>query len=651
MSYTEEVHPSEIAVIEGEMKPLDGTTSPDQTLAVHKGGSKFASKTGPDGNYMSLNDVSACQDGSIDPYNEEEDQARGKWGSKVDFILSCVSYAVGIGNVWRFPFLCYQNGGGAFLIPYVLILFLAGLPLFFLEMSFGQFTGTGCLGIWAICPMFKGIGYGMLIICFLVSIYYQVILAYTIFYLFSSLSSVLPWANCGHSWNTDNCTERATDGNSTFNISLLLAPKPASEEYFNNHVLGISSGVHDIGDVKWKLALCLMAAWVITFLCLIKGIKTSGKVVYVTSTFPYVVLLILLIRGVTLEGAVDGIIFYMKPDLNKLRNAKVWQDAATQIFFSLGIAFGSLHTLSSYNKWKNNCYRDALVVSVINCLTSIFAGFVIFSVLGFMAHEAGVKVADIATSGPGLAFVAYPEAIARMPLSPLWSILFFIMLFMLGLGSQFCQFETVITGLADELEKYSKKFRTYKWCITLTMSIICFLLGLPLVSEGGMYLVSLMNDFSGGLSLVFIGMFETIVISWFYGVDRYLDNIESMIGFRPNIFWKACWKFVSPVFLLTVMVFSLVLYEPKTYGENYTFPGWAEAMGWMMTLVSLVPIVVYAIWFVLKQDASSFREKLRIAMRPSADFGPRLNHNRKEAGFQPLASHDTTNPDEKNTFV
>lgn len=626
-----------------KMGPLDGGGSPDALLE------KPNFRNGPngtDGKYVSLNDVS-----DIDPYNDEEDQARGKWGNKIDFLLSCVSYAVGIGNVWRFPFLCYQNGGGAFLIPYVLILFFAGLPLFLLEMSFGQFTGVGCLGIWKICPMFKGIGYGMLVICFLVSIYYQVILAYTIFYLFSSLTSILPWASCGHQWNTDNCTDRMQDFNATFNISSLLNPKPPSEEYFYNHVLGISDGVHDLGAVKWKLALCLMAAWVITFLCLIKGIKTSGKVVYLTSTFPYLVLFILFIRGVTLDGAVDGIIFYMKPDLSKLAKPQVWQDAATQIFFSLGVAFGSLHTLSSYNKWKNNCYRDALIVSIINCLTSIFAGFVIFSVLGFMAKQAGVSVEDIATSGPGLAFVAYPEAIAKMPISPLWSILFFTMLFMLGLGSQFCQFETVNTGLADELEKYSPKFRKYKWCITLTMSIVCFLLGLPLVCEGGMYLVNLMNDFSGGLSLVFIGMFETVVITWFYGVEKYLDNLEAMLGFRLGFFWKACWKFVSPVFLLVVIIFSLVMYEPKKYGANYIYPGWAEAMGWMMTLVSLVPILLYAVWFVSKQDAPTLKEKLRMASRPAPDFGPVLNHHRKEAGFAPLPRRRNKTTETSNTFV
>ncbi|XP_063970678.1 sodium- and chloride-dependent glycine transporter 1-like isoform X1 [Lytechinus pictus] len=632
----------------GKTSALDGGASPDPLIE------KPNFKNGPDGKYVSLNDVSAAQD--IEPYDNEDDQARGKWGSKIDFLLSCVSYAVGIGNVWRFPFLCFKNGGGAFLIPYILMLVLAGLPLFLLEMSFGQFTSVGCLGIWKICPMFKGIGYGMLIICFLVSIYYQVILAYTIFYLFSSLTSVLPWASCGHGWNTDNCTsERIKDDNSTFNLTTLLNPKPPSEEYFYNHVLGISSGVHDLGDVKWKLALCLLAAWVITFLCLIKGIKTSGKVVYLTSTFPYLVLFILFIRGVTLEGAVDGIIFYMKPDIVKLAKPQVWQDAATQIFFSLGVAFGSLHTLSSYNKWKNNCYRDALIVSVINCLTSIFAGFVIFSVLGFMANQAGVSVEDIVTSGPGLAFVAYPEAIARMPISPLWSILFFTMLFMLGLGSQFCQFETVNTGLADELEKYNKNFRKYKWCITLTMSIICFLLGLPLVCEGGMYLVNLMNDFSGGLSLVFIGMFETVVITWFYGADKYLDNIEAMLGFRPNIYWKACWKYISPVFLLVVIIFSLVMYEPSKYGSHYTYPSWAEAMGWMMTIVSLVPIIVYAIWFIWKQDASTIKEKLRMASRPAVDFGPVLNLHRKEAGFPPLPSRSQnghgTLDETNNTFV
>ncbi|GCC18333.1 hypothetical protein chiPu_0022360, partial [Chiloscyllium punctatum] len=204
-------------------------------------------------------------------------------------------------------------------------------------------------------------------------------------------------------------------------------------------VLRRSSSIEETGEIVWYLALCLLLAWLIVGAALSKGIKSSGKAVYFTATFPYVVLTILLIRGITLEGAYKGIEFYIgkQLDLSKLTNAEVWKDAATQIFYSLAVGWGSLITLSSYNKFHNNCYTDTIVVCVVNCATSVFAGFVIFSILGHMAHKQDKLVSEVVQSGFGLAFIAYPEALAQLPWAPLWATLFFFMLITLGLSSQF----------------------------------------------------------------------------------------------------------------------------------------------------------------------------------------------------------------------
>ncbi|XP_038055503.1 sodium- and chloride-dependent glycine transporter 1-like [Patiria miniata] len=604
----------------------------------------------PDGGkyMMQLND-SELQNGIKPAQGKgDENEARGNWSGKLDFLLSCVSFAVGLGNVWRFPFLCFENGGGAFLIPYILMIFMAGLPLFFLELSFGQFASQGCLSIWAISPIFKGLGFGMLIVCALVTLYYNVIIAYALFYFFASFTSDVPWRTCGNEWNTDNCTIFDKDNNMTVNGTYennTHAVRP-SQEFFNKYVLGMSDGMHIMGPVKWDLALCLLLAWVLVFLSLVKGIKTSGKVVYVTSIFPYFVLLCLLIRGVTLEGAIDGIIYYIKPDLERLKHAKVWQDAAVQIFYSLGTAFGSLHTLASYNKFHNNCYRDAIIVTFINCGTSVFAGFVIFSVIGFMANDAGVSVEKVVASGPGLAFIAYPEAIARMPLSTLWALLFFIMILMLGIGSEFCMFETVITGMVDELEKFNTVFRKKKWLVTLAMAVVMYLLGLTMVTSGGIYLLTIMNAFSAGLSVLIIAMLECFVIAYVYGADRFLDDLNVMLGFRPGFYWKACWKLVSPAFLTFIIIFTFVGYSRMTYNKVYLYPVWAECLGWLMTLASILPIVVYPIYYLLKQEGT-FMERLRKSLRPTKEWGPALDSHRKEAGFPVLPEDNhAANPDE-----
>uniref|UniRef100_A0A8C2DP11 Transporter n=1 Tax=Cyprinus carpio TaxID=7962 RepID=A0A8C2DP11_CYPCA len=429
-----------------------------------------------------------------EPVKKDENSRRGNWGNQIEFVLTSVGYAVGLGNVWRFPYLCYRNGGGAFMFPYFIMLVFCGIPLFFLELSFGQFTSLGCLGVWKVSPMFKGVGYGMMVVSTYIGIYYNVVICIAFYYFFMSMTNLLPWTYCNNPWNTPDCTGvlGTSRANTTFaNVSAVMSGlteivnrtkrTSPSEEYWRNYVLNISDGIGNFGEVRLPILGCLAVSWVVVFLCLIRGVKSSGKVVYFTATFPYVVLTILFIRGITLEGAVSGIKYYLTPQWEKILDAKVWGDAASQIFYSLGCAWGGLITMASYNKFHNNCFRDSIIISVTNCGTSVYAGFVIFSILGFMAHHLGVDVSEVADHGPGLAFVAYPEALTLLPISPLWSLLFFFMLILLGLGTQFCLLETLVTAVVDEIgTDWIIKNKTY---VTLGVAIIGFLLGVPLTTQ------------------------------------------------------------------------------------------------------------------------------------------------------------------------
>ncbi|XP_067301321.1 sodium- and chloride-dependent glycine transporter 2 isoform X1 [Pseudorasbora parva] len=609
---------------------------------------------GTDGNTSVLPGTVTGEDDDDDA-GGDENKARGNWTNKLDFILSMVGYAVGLGNVWRFPYLAFQNGGGAFLIPYLIMLGLAGIPIFLLEVSLGQFASQGPVSVWKAIPALQGCGIAMLIISVLIAIYYNIIMCWTLYYLFASLKETLPWATCKNEWNTIECKDKdmllldtcilrdrniTSIKNSTFclsanavgNLSRLLNVTmenktyvSPSEEYFKYNVLHISKGIEYPGDIRWPLAGCLFLAWIIVYASLAKGIKSSGKVVYFTATFPYVVLVILLIRGVTLPGAGSGILYFITPKWEKLNDSKVWKDAATQIFFSLSAAWGGLITLSSYNKFHNNCYRDTLIVTCTNSATSIFAGFVIFSVIGFMAHELKVPIESVADEGPGIAFVVYPEALTRLPLSPFWAIIFFLMLLTLGLDTMFATIETIVTSVSDEFPNYLRK---HKPQFTLICCLAFFVLGFPMITESGMYMLQLVDTYAASYSLVIIAICELVGVSYIYGLQRFCEDIEMMIGFQPNRFWRICWAFVTPTILTFILAVSLYQWKGMTY-EDYTYPTWSMVLGWLMVICSVIWI---PIMFVIKMHLApgSLIERLKLVCSPQPDWGPFLMKHRGE---------------------
>ncbi|XP_043932840.1 sodium-dependent neutral amino acid transporter SLC6A17 [Protopterus annectens] len=583
-------------------------------------------------------------------------EERPAWNNKLQYILAQIGFSVGLGNVWRFPYLCQKNGGGAYLVPYLILLVIIGIPLFFLELAVGQRIRRGSIGVWNyICPRLGGIGFSSCLVCFFVGLYYNVIIGWSIFYFFQSFQYPLPWYEC------------PLTKNGTIAIVEPECDKSSATTYFwYRDTLDISNSISESGGLNWRMTICLLTAWIIVCMAVIKGIQSSGKVMYFSSLFPYVVLICFLVRGLLLRGAVDGIIHMFTPKIEKMLEPQVWREAATQVFFALGLGFGGVIAFSSYNKQDNNCQFDAALVSFINFFTSVLATLVVFAVLGFKANmmnekcvvENAEKILGYLNSkvlshdlipphinfshltssdyaemygvirtvkeehftelgldaclledelnksvqGTGLAFIAFTEAMTHFPASPFWSVMFFFMLINLGLGSMIGTMEGIITPIVDT-------FKVRKETFTVCCCIFAFLVGLIFVQRSGNYFVTMFDDYSATLPLTMVVILENIAVAWVYGTKKFMVELKDMLGFTPYRYYYYTWRFISPLLMAVLVLASIIQMgiSPPGYSawikelateKFFSYPPWALGMCISLIVVGVLPVPVV---FILRQ--------------------------------------------------
>ncbi|XP_015274020.1 PREDICTED: orphan sodium- and chloride-dependent neurotransmitter transporter NTT5 [Gekko japonicus] len=577
----------------------------------------------------------------------DEPMVRPAWGSKAQYILAQVGFSVGLGNVWRFPYLCHQNGGGAFLLLYLLLLFVIGIPLFFLELAAGQIIRQGSIGVWKhISPRLVGIGFASCIVCSFVALYYNVIIAWSIYYLGNSFQLPLPWESCPE---VSNHTEEEME---------CTRSSPTAFFWYRN-ALNVTGSIEESGGFNLALAGCLFAAWALVALAMIKGIKSSGKVLYFSSLFPYVVLFCFLVRALLLDGAMDGIRIMFTPKLSVWGDMQVWRQAATQVFFALGLGFGTIIAYSSYNSRDNNCHIDGLLVAMVNFFTSVLATLVVFAVLGFRANiiaqacvesnidrlfhlqlngsfphdplparnvsntqygiwyqglpnETTTQLLDLGigdcriedemnkdVEGTGLAFIAFTEAMTLFPMAPFWSVLFFFMLLNLGLSTMLGNMQGIITPLMDNFQSLHRRRALF----TVLCCVVGFLFGLLFVQRSGSYFVAMFDDYSATLPLLIVVACEAFAVAWVYGADRFLDDIEAMLGWRPWCIYSYMWRFISLASMLCLLLASLVrmcLSRPTYQAWNkeeadkqqLEYPPWALGLLVSLMVVAALPIPI-----------------------------------------------------------
>ncbi|KAI8434995.1 hypothetical protein MSG28_003438 [Choristoneura fumiferana] len=429
------------------------------------------------------------------------------WPNKIQFVLACVGYSVGLGNVWRFPYLCYKSGGGA--------------------------------------------GLASVVISFLMSTYYAVIIAWAIYYFFTSFKTEVP-----------------------------------------KKVLSMSDGIEFPGGMRWELAACLVCAWVLVYFALWKSIKSSAKVRYITTTLPFLLIIVFLGRSLTLEGADKGLRFFFKPDWELLKQSRPWVNAASQIFNSIGIAFGSMIMFASYNRFDNNFLHDTLAVSLVNAVTSLIVGIFTFATIGNIAFEQNTSVKDV------IADISFFFGLPHIIHSGIY--VFQLMdYYAASLSITYLAFFEVV-GIAWF-------YGVGRLSANIKQMTVSFFFGLPHIIHSGIYVFQLMDYYAASLSITYLAFFEVVGIAWFYGVGRLSANIKQMTGRYPSLYFRACWLVASPALLLALWVASLVDYTPPSY-RQYQYPAWAQALGWTIASLSLLCIPVYAVVVVARAPGKTIGE-------------------------------------------
>ncbi|MBN2454926.1 MAG: sodium-dependent transporter [Sedimentisphaerales bacterium] len=464
---------------------------------------------------------------------------RSKWGTNLGFLLAAIGSAVGLGNIWRFPYVAYENGGGAFLIPYFVALFTAGIPILMLEFALGHHKEASApkafrhidrkwewLGWWAVTFVLFGI-----------SLYYIVIIGWCANYMFFSLAN---------SWGSDP---------NTF--------------FFEKFLASSNSGVWDINGFRWPIVIAVAVIWFINWLITYGGVeKGIERAVKVMMPLLFVLTALIIIWALFLPGATKGIKHYVTPDFNKITDLKVWIAAYGQIFFSLSLGFGIMIAYSSYLSRDANIFKNSLIVGFTNSFYEVCAGFGVFSILGYMATRQGREIGEVVDSGIGLAFVAYPTAISLLPHGNLFGFLFFLLLIIAGISSTISIIEAFTSAVMDKFELSRRKVIT-------TICIIGFFGSLAFTTNAGLSWLDIVDHFLNQYGLITVGIVEALIVGWLYRTDKLKAHIVSNLGLsgkRHKVFdyvilqlWMYCIRFVTPIALGIAIIHSLI----REFGEPY----------------------------------------------------------------------------------
>jgi len=495
-----------------------------------------------------------------------KEENRGQWGSRSGFILATIGSAIGLGNIWRFPYVAASNGGGAFLIPYLVALFTAGIPILILEFAMGHKIRSSVPGVFAkLNRKYEALGWFQTLISFFIATYYVIIIGWSFSYLFFAFKG---------SWGLD------------------------TKGFLFGEYLQLTDSPMNLGGLNLKVTIPLIIVWGINYSVLRMGVKNGlEKANKIFMPLLVVALLVIVVRGVTLPGAMDGLNYFFTPDFSKLTDPKVWLAAYGQIFYSLSICFSIIIAYASYLPRKSDIINNAFMTGLGNCSFSLISGIGVFSILGFMAQAQGVSVADVSAAGVGLAFIVFPEAINQLPgMNGLIGAVFFCTLIFAGLSSSMSIMEAVIAAISD-------KFKVTRRQALNRFTLISGVASLIFATNGGLYVLDIVDYATNQYGIVIAGILELVILGWIFNLESVRVYANELSDFTVGKWWV--WAIKGTSLILVIM---LVL---KVKGEILApYGGYSLLALGVYGLGVMIIMTVGAFVLTKKKGSQQFNDKI-----------------------------------------
>ena len=442
-----------------------------------------------------------------------------RWNNSISFILTMIGASVGLGNIWRFSYVLYSNGGGSFFIPYLIAIAILGIPFLILEYGIGYTFKDSFTNIFKkINPKFEFLSWIVIFIIFAVGIYYVVIIGWDLAYLFSSFT---------FAWGND----------------------PGS--YFTNHIGGNSDLSNPISFLI-PTTLCIMVVWFLTWFISHKnlndGIATFSKIAI---PLLFVIMFGINIYAFTLPGANLGVETLIRPDWNMLLNIRVWIAAFSQILFSLSIGQGIVITLSSYLPEGSKLTDNVFVVVISNCLFETFTAFGVFSILGYMSFTSQVPITQLISEGTGLVFVVFPQIFNVMgDVGCILAPIFFTVIFFAGMTSIIGMMEPVINSILHKFKLTRKKSVTIV-CATACMFSLIFSINI------GSYLIGIIDGFANNFLVLLFVAVQCIIFSWIFDIKSLIPALNKNSRIKVGTTWVAIIKYILPIIIVIMWLIGI----------------------------------------------------------------------------------------------